>query len=417
MAIFNIVYWWGGSTPTSTYKYLTYTLNQTQSSPWSMITAVSDDAKAMTADEVLRWSWAYPVLLKNDGTEWAKLNPNNFQQFEDWSSASSYTASTTYDVMICFPRRWYKISTSNNITTFSLTDNPNDSEYVYYPRQRITSWTLGSSNAVFTNLQKFYMWAYMWINSSGLRSWYNQTISVWSTAANWSIWAFSWYAKQRWTGYGITEFAMNTYLEVLFMAAYKTTNAQTSIWYWYVDSSNTWAIKTGTINGSNNQYMTYWTKENQTTQMRFLWLEWWYWNAWERVTWWNQDSNSVVHISIPNATWTNRPNWNWTSNQDSSSIYSPTSCSSSWTISMTSWSYITKVKWDNIMWFTPTTTWGSDSTYFTDSARWNSGARAAKSGGSWSSALKCGAFYWGLDDNASRYDSYIGARLTYLPTS
>lgn len=65
MAIFNTVYGGGGGTPSSKYKYLTYMLDQTQSSPGSMITAVSEDAQSMSANDVLQWSGAYPVLLNN----------------------------------------------------------------------------------------------------------------------------------------------------------------------------------------------------------------------------------------------------------------------------------------------------------------------------------------------------------------
>lgn len=417
MSIFNTVYGWWGSTPPSTYKYLTYTLDQTQSNPGSMITAVSQDAQNMTANEVLQWSGAYPVLLNNSWQEYKKLNPNNFQQFEDWTDASSYTASSSYDVMIKFPRRWYKISTSNNITTFSLTDNPNDPEYTYFPWQRITAGTLWSGSETLVDLQAFYLWAYMGINSSGLRSRYNQSISVWSSAANGSIGAFNGYAKTRWTGWGITEFVQNTYLELLFMAAYKTTNAQTAIWYWYVNSSHSSKINTGTINGSNNQYMTYGSTANQDTQMRFLGIEWWYWNVWEWVNGWNQTS-SWIYISIPNATGTNRPSANWTTNADSSSIYTPTNCSAAQSaISITSWQYITKVRGDNLCWFTPTATGWSDSTYFTDYARWDSGSRVARFGGGRNNALQCGAFYWLLSFDASSYSSYVGARLMFLPTS
>lgn len=100
MAIFNTVY--GGG---SKYKYLTYTLDQTQSNPANMITAISEDAQNMYSADVINLIGAYPVLLDNSGNEYRKLNPNNFQQFEDGTDASSYTANASYDVMIAFPRR------------------------------------------------------------------------------------------------------------------------------------------------------------------------------------------------------------------------------------------------------------------------------------------------------------------------
>lgn len=397
MAIFNTVYW-GGSAPVSKYKYLTYRLDQTQSNPANMITAVSDDAIAMTSADVIAWTWAYPVLLNNSWQEYRKLNPNNFQQFEDWTSASSYTASTSYDVMIKFPRRWYKISTSNNITTFSLTDNPNDPEYCYYPFQRITSWSLWSGSETFNNASAFYLWAYKGINSSGLRSWYNQTIT-----ASQTIWTFAWYARNRWNLRWITEFVQETYLELLFMAIYKTTNAQSVLWYWYVNSSHSAATKTG---WRYNDWMNTGIDTSWNNQMKFLGIEDWYWNIWEWVNGWWQTS-SWIYISIPNTDGSNRT---------SSYSYTPTNCSAAQSaISFTSWQYITKVRWDNLCWFTPTATWGSDSTYFTDMARQGSGSRVALFGGGWDNASMCGAFCWTLTNDASYSNAYVGARLMFLP--
>lgn len=394
MSIFNTVYWGWGS-PTPTYRYLTYTLDQTQSNPSSMITAVSDDARNMIASDVINFIWAYPVLLDNSWNEWKKLNPNNFQQFEDWTDASSYTASSSYDVMIKFPRRWYKISTSSNITTFSLTDNPNDPEYHYLPFQRFSSWTNIWTNPTFTNASAFYLWAYKWFNSSWLRSWYWKTIT-----ASQTIWTFAWYARTRWNLWWITEFVQELYLELCFMAIFKTTNAQSAIWQWYTNSSNTAAKSTG---WTYNKGMTWGSTD--TNQMKFLGIEDWYWNIWEWVNWWSQTSN-WVYISIPNEDWSNRT---------SSYSYTPTWAYQYSSISITSWQYITKVKWDNYMWFTPTATGGSDSTYFTDMARQDSGSRVARFGGGWDTSARCGAFCWSLMYDASYSSASIGSRLMFLP--
>ena len=400
MAIFNTVYWAWGSWPVSKYKYLTYTLDQTQSNPSNMITAISDDAKAMTSQDVITWVWAEPVLLPswwNMANE-IKLNPNNFTRDINGNDVTSSTYSTSYDVMIKFPRRWYKISTSNNITTFSLTDNPNDPEYCYYPFQRITSWTLWSGSETFANASCFYLWAFKGINSSWLRSWYNQTIT-----ASQTIWTFAWYARTRGNLYWITEWEQEKYLELLFSAIYKTTNAQSVLWYWYVNSSHSAAVKTG---ATYDKWMCTWTDTSWNSQMKFLWIEDWYGNIWEWVNWRWQTSN-WIYISIPNADGSNRT---------SSYSYQPSNCSTAQpAISMTSWSYITKVRWDNLCWFMPTTTWWSESTYFTDSARWNSGSRVARFGGKWDSGATCGAFCWGLVGDASAASAIVGARLMYLP--
>lgn len=401
MPIFNTVYG-GGWTPASKYKYLTYTLDQTQSSPGSMITAISEDAQNMFSSDVINLIWAYPVLLDNSGNEYRKLNPNNFQQFEDWTDASSYTASANYDVMIAFPRRWYKISTTNNITTFSLTNNPNDAEYTYLPWQRLTSGALWS-NAVFQDKDVFYLWAYKWyVDSSKLRSWYNKTPTV-----NTYIYDFNAQTiNNKWNRWWITEFVQETYLELCFMAIYKTTNAQTAIWRWYVDASGSNYPGPASWVNTYNKGMIYGTT-SWTEPMKFLWLEHWYGWIWEWVNWWTQDSNGV-HISIPDTTSSNR-------STTSSYNYAPSGNTNVGSISLTNWAYITKVMWSQYGWFTPTNnSWGSDSTYFTGYARRSSGSRVAVFGGGWSSASRCGAFCWSLDTAASSRSAYIGARLMFL---
>lgn len=401
MTIFNTVYWWGG-TPTSKYKYLTYTLDQTQSNPASMITAISEDAQSMFSSDVINLIGAYPVLLDNSGNEYRKLNPSNFQQFEDWTDASGYTANANYDVMIAFPRRWYKISTSNNITTFSLTDDPDNPEYTYLPWQRLVSWTLWS-NASFQDKDKFYLGAYKWIvDSSKLRSWYNKSPTV-----NTYIYDFNAQTMtNKWTNWWITEFVQETYLELCFMAIYKTTNAQTAIWRWYVDASGSSYPWPASWVNTYNKGMIYWTT-SWTEPMKFLWLEHRYGGIWEWVNGWTQDSN-WVHISIPDTTNSNR-------SKNSSYNYAPSWNINVWSISLTNWAYITKVQGSQFGWFTPTNnSWGSDSTYFTDFARRSSGSRVAAFGGIWSHASGCGAFFWVLDYTASSRNAHFGARLMFL---
>lgn len=386
----------------SKYTTLTYTLDQSQSDPSKMITAVSDAAKSMTTTQVLDWIWAYPVLLDSSWWEYRKLNPSNFQQFADWSSATNYTASTSYDVMIKFPRKWYKLETSWTTTTFSLTDNPNADGYCYAPFQRLSSGTLWESNAVYIDASAFYLWAYKWyVDSSKLRSWYGK-----APTASQTIWTFAWYARNHWNLWGITEWMQELYLELCFLAAYKTTNAQSAIGMGYVSSSwssdpwpNAWV-------NTYNKWMTYWTT-SWTEPMKFLWIEHWYGWIWEWVNGRSQTSSGVM-ISIPDATGTNRT---------SSYSYTPTGYRNVWSISPTSWSYIKNVLGNTYGWFTPTVTGGSETTYFTDCARWSSGSRVAIFGGVWDDGAKCGAFYWILGNDTSSSYASVGGRLMYLPNS
>ena len=387
-------------------KTLSFNLDQNQSNPASMVTTADDYTASLSKNDIVAFTWAYPCLVKiqnNQIVDEKKLMKTNLQKLEDWTDASSLTHDWDYDVMVKFPRRWYKI----DWTKFYLTDDPNADWFCYAPFQRLVSWTLWASGAVYSNSSAFYIWAYQWINSSWLRSWY------WKTpTASQTIWTFAWYAQTRWTNAWIEEFLQYFYLELLFLAIFKNTNAQSVLARWYVDwswSSYPWTTwNTAWLVGSTTLSWQvdgcYWVS-NWTTAMSFLWIEDRYWRHWHWINGWGQDSN-WVHISIPNSDWSNRT---------SSYSYAPTWNTNIWSISPTSWQYITKTKFTTYGWFTPITTWGSETTYFTDSVRRDSGSRVARFGGVWSVASRCGAFCWYLYSDASYSNANIGARLMFLP--
>lgn len=390
------------------YVEYTLVLDQTKSSPASMVSLW----QSITQQEIIDFFWAYPVLLENWGGKELKLNKTNLQQLEDWSSASSYNASTNWDVMTKFPRRGYKFSTASNVTTITVTSNPHAESdwFVYYPFQRIISWSLWGSDAKYDDKDAFYLACYEWVNSSGLRSRYNQTPQVSQT-----IWTFAWYAQNRGTRYWIVEFVQQLYLEIMDLFIFKNTNAQSVLWRWYVDAS--WSNypwpKTGVntynlIGSTTLSWAVEWCygTSSWTVPMVFMWLEHWYWGILDWTHWWWQTS-SWIYISIPNSDGSNRT---------SSYSYTPANCSAvQSSISLTNWAYITKVRGDNLCWFTPTNnSWGSESSYFADYARWGSGSRVAEFGGGWDDASRCGAFCWGLGFDASYSSAYVGSRLMFL---
>ena len=397
------------------YKTLTYTLDQTQSNPANMVTATSPDAISMSANDVVDFIGAYPVLLDNSWNEYRKLNPSNFKQFDDWTDASSYVGWGNYDVMIKFPRRWYKISTTNNITTFSLTDEPNNPEYCYAPFQRLSSWTLWASGAVYTDASAFYLGAYQWyVLSSKLRSWY-----WYNPTGNKTIWDFTTYAKNVFNDGlgGITEFLQEFYLQLCYLAIFKNPFAQNVLWWWI-----TWYSYTSTVPNSTawvNSYdkiwsttssswaisLCYWTSSTQTPIV-FLWLEQWYGSVNEFLWWWGKTS-AGVHISIPTTDWSNR----------STPSYTPTWYTTVGTTSASSWQNISKVMWSTYWWFTPTATVSNSSynTYFTDNVwigSWNWLACHSWPFDQWA---KCWMFYYALDVATSTKANNMWARLMYLP--
>ena len=65
--------------------------------------------------------------------------------------------------------------------------------------------------------------------------------------------------------------------------------------------------------------------------------------------------------------------------------------------------------------FYPTATGGSETTYIPDYARYSSGWRVLKLGGGWSSGGHAGLFYFYASNTSSHSNSYVGARLLYVP--
>lgn len=418
MYIYNWENWLEFATPKepTVYRYMTLTIDESVSNPANMITYTSQDAIDCTDWD--KFFWVYPVLLDNSWNEYKKLNPNNFQQFEDWSDASSYTASANYDVMIAFPRMWYKSSKSWDTITISITDDPHAESdwYKYYAHQRLNYSSQSATPDLLANCDVvdkdiFYVWAYKaFLSWTTLRSWYNQTPTV-----NNKIYYFTQYAHNHWIGWDQIWVAQKYLQEIYSLFKYKTTNLQSALWRWYVDASwssypgpNTWV-------DTYNKGMNYWTT-SWTVPVKFLWMEHFYGWIWEWINGLNWNSNSVWNFSIPNLNWSNR--YASTSSTDSSYYYEPKwRRNLNWwsALSLTNWAYITKMSWETEWVFLPiNNSWGSETTYFTDYARWASDSRVAKFGGMWINASKCGAFFWVLNNAASNSDANIGSRLMFL---
>ena len=131
--------------------------------------------------------------MAQGGTEYKKLNKNDYTKFEDGTSASNYLANTGYDVMTAFPCLGVKIWTSGNYTYVSMTDDT-DAEsdgYTYYAHTKGT-----------TKKDKFYLGAYDAYNSSSkLYSHSGKTPTVSITLTNARN-----YATARGTGYQLMAF-------------------------------------------------------------------------------------------------------------------------------------------------------------------------------------------------------------------
>lgn len=389
----------------SLYKTYTITIDESKSDPSQMVSYWADVDIAQGSSNWDTFFGAYPVLLSSAGVEYKKLNPSNFQQDIDWNDVSSLTSWGNYEVMIAFPRMWYKASKSWDIITIQITDNPDNyaDGFKYYAHTRGNFATLSSSTNASDwasgKRDKFYLWAYKWfVSSSKLHSWYNQTPSASAT-----IWTFRGYAGAVGTWFWQTLAVQERLLEIYSLFKYKTTNLQSALWRWYCDASWSSYPWPKTWVNTYNQWMNYWTS-SWTVPVKFLGLEHRYGGIWEWVDWLASNSNWDWAVNIPvDATGTNiQDDWHGTGYKSIGSL------------SFTSGQYIKKMKWETDNLFYPQETGWSETTYYTDCARWNSGARVARFGGLWNDASKVGAFCWDLSAASSSSYAWVGARLMFL---
>lgn len=192
----------------ASYKYMTVKIDTTNSAPAGSV-IYEDDAAGMTPKSIEwdEWFGIYPCLLK-DGVEVGKLNPNDFNQFEDGSSADIKTGESG-DVMICFPRRGLKIANVGDILEIRMTDNPDDPNFSYYAHEKDG-----------TRKDKFYLGVYkaqvknsVLCSISGVIPTVSQTIDTFRNSAH-----------LKGIGYEQNAFYQTTYRQAMGIMKYKTLN-------------------------------------------------------------------------------------------------------------------------------------------------------------------------------------------------
>ena len=363
------------ATPKS-YQTYTVKIDQSNSNPLSCCT-YADAATSMTKgssawDDLFGYK---PCIMKN-GVVQGYLNPNNFAYYENGSSAP--ITDTTYDVMIEFPRRGLKISTSGNIITISLTDDPDDSNFNYYAHKR------GS-----TQKDYFYLGAY---SATGSSSKLGSNSGV-SPLVNTSITNFINYAHNRGTGYEIMAFYQWTYIQALYVLKYGNLNSQSAVGMGYVGGSA--AITSGQCNSKGMCYGT-----TSTTQpMKLFGLENLWGNVYQFISGLYCDSSRNLLTTTDN--------------------FGVSTSSSAWEYSVSSGvtsnisGYMSVVQGTDHGGFVAKAVNGSSTTYFCDYALL-SAPFFPTVGGSWSHGDLAGVFYCDVDSSATDSHARIGSRLMFL---
>lgn len=367
------------------YRTMTAVIDLTNSNPLSAVT-YADDAAGMTKGSA---DWDdffghYPCML-NNGVEGVKLNPDNFAKDVDGNNVD-ITSGSAGDVMIAFPRRGLKISTSGSVVTISMTDDPDAEGFEYNAHTR------GS-----TAKDVFYLGAYKgYESSSKLRSLSGKTITASKT-----IGAFRTSAQANGSGYEQSGFYQLIFRQAMYVLKYKNLDSQSTIGQGYVKSTHSAAIATGgseaygmdseIIRSSTPSYMT-----DQEHHVKLFGLEDFWGNIWEWID--GLVTNSTRNILTANSSF-----------NDSGSGYTDNGQGASADIG----GYMNKVQGGTKTGFIAKEVSGSASTYYTDYGYLFAG-KVAKFGGHWDYGANAGAFQLAVNYASSFSHANIAARLMYL---
>ena len=217
-----------------------------------------------------------PCLYKNGAVNYY-LNPNNYAQKVDGVTASDITSGTDGDVMIEFPKIYWKFETIGTDLYIKYSDTQIDSTYKCLAHLRGT-----------TEKDKCYISAYMGYSlTSKLRSLSGKTPTATTT-----IGAFRTLAQANGAGYDQMAYYQLLMLQVLYTIMFKNRDSQTALGRGYVDG-NIASIATG---GSNAKGMFY----GETTgklQNKFCGIEDFYGNCYYWIDGFFSDASRNILIA------------------------------------------------------------------------------------------------------------------------
>ena len=368
------------------FRKMTAIINLSNSNPTSSVT-YADDAVRMTAGSS---AWDdffghYPVLLKN-GVEVGRLQRNNFDKFEDGSTAD-ISSGNAGDAMIAFPRMGLSIKTVGTKIYVSMTDDPDNADFEYNAHTRGT-----------TQKDVFYLGVYKgYVASNKLRSLKGKTIT-----ASQTIGTFRTQAQANGDGYEQSGFYQLTFRQAMFILKYKTLNSQSAVGMGYVLKSHTAAIASGgteawgmdceLIKATNPTYMT-----DQNHHVKCFGLEDFWGNAWEWI-------DGIVSDSSRNVLTAN------SGFNDNGSGYTNNGNGG---VSSDIGNYMSKPQGSTKAGFVVKGDSGSTTTYFCDYA-FLSASSVAWFGGHWNDAANAGAFLLYLAYAYPGSPALVAARLMYL---
>lgn len=368
----------------SKYKTWTIQIDQSNSNPLTCCT-YADDAIGMIKGSS-DWDdiFGYKPCVLQRGVVTNYLDPNNFGK-----NVNGQYIGNPDSVMIEFPCMGINISTSGNIITVSLTNEPNKSGFQY---------RAFTNNKVIKN--KLYLGAYLTSNATPEVC----SITNATPATNVTITDAISKAQAKGSGYDIMGFYQWTYIQCLYLLKYGNLNSQAALGNGYVYGSGIQQTGATDTNG-----MCYGNLNNKTDRVKLFGLE----DAWGNVYQWLGDvcytgdwSGSGYNILTRTSNFTTNTsvsNYEFSTHSDA-----PDSTSG----------YITKVKGTNDGGFSMSAlnSGYNGTTYFCDYGQLDGGGFPYV-GGRWDSTFfgpDAGIFSCYVSFSASNSASNLGYRLQYL---
>ena len=328
-----------------------------------------------------------PVMLNFDGTVAYELNHDNQNYKLDGSTASDISdSSKSMNAMVEFPKRYIKRWTSGSVAYFRISRMKLDSSYKAYP------WMYGTNEASAFENDAIYLPMFEGSSvSSKVRSIAGQTPMNTNAGATeyTQITALG-------TGWQFDDWADKSMITDFMFMMGKSTNVQThhGNGHYSGGSGASSLLTTGGTKAYGSNY-----GGNGNSYMKFLWLENYYGDRWDRTfgVWY---ISSVLYVKMFPPYTTDGTVANYTNLNRA--------------ISGTSGGYISEVTYDeNGM--IPKTVSGSDSTYVPDGCWFSNGTRFLLWGAHCSAGLRVGAaFDVDLDFSYSNWN--IGPSPAYKNT-
>lgn len=360
------------------YKKMTVQIDLTNSNPETCIT-YADDAIGMSSTDWDTFFSHKPCLFK-DGKVVGYLNPDNFTEFEDGTSAD-ITSGDAGDVMIEFPRRGLVIQTVGNVTTVSMTDDPDHEDFEYLSHSR------GELRR-----ENFYYGAYEgYVLSSKLRS-----VSGYYATGNQSMSVFRTQAQANGNGYEMSAFYQVTFIQAMYLLKYKNLSAFNTLGY---GQSHTSSVRTGIRNEAGMDYASI----SNTSKMKIFGIEDFYGN---KTEWLEGLTVKMADPPFNGELYTSNTDFN--DHGDGYEDQGVIPCSKT--------GYLSKPYGTSERGFLPEETNGSYSTYYgcnTYLYATSSYTSPAMFGGNASNAVGMFYFYVFLNESTTMKE-YLGARLMYL---